>query len=113
MIAKINAPDVEIAELSEIISMDVALSHKVLKFINSSASGIRVEVGSIQQAVVLLGLNTIKNWVSIVALAAGADKPHELSKLALVRAKTCQELAKASGQVKAESFFTVGLFSTQ
>ena len=112
LIAKVNNPDIEIAELSEIISMDISLSHKVMKFINSSASGLKIEVNSIQQAVVMLGLQTIKNWISIVVLVAGTDKPHELSKLALVRAKICLELAKASGQQKPESYFTVGLFST-
>lgn len=112
LIAKVNSPTIEIEELSDIISMDVSLSHKVMKFVNSSASGIKVEVNSIQQAVSLLGLNTIKNWVSIAVLATAEDKPNELSTLAMVRAKACLELAKASGQPKSETFFTVGLFST-
>lgn len=112
LVAKINNPHVEVDELSQIISSDVSLSHKVLKFINSPISGLRTQIDSIQQAVVLLGLTTIKNWVTIMALATGSDKPGELSRTALVRARCCELLAKASRLSKPESFFTVGLFSS-
>ena len=112
LISKINNPDVEVEELSHIISTDVSLSHKVLKFINSPLSGLRSEVDSIQQAVVLLGLNTIKNWVTIMALANGSDKPAELSTLALIRGRCCELQAKACKLPKPDSFFTVGLFSS-
>lgn len=112
LISKINNPDVEVEELSQIISTDVSLSHKVLKFINSPLSGLRSEVDSIQQAVVLLGLNTIKNWVTIMALANGSNKPAELSTLALIRGRCCELQAKACKLPKPDSFFTVGLFSS-
>lgn len=112
LISKINNPDVEVEELSNIISTDVSLSHKVLKFINSPLSGLRSEVDSIQQAVVLLGLTTIKNWVTIMALANGSEKPLELSTLALIRGRCCELQAKECNLPKADSFFTVGLFST-
>lgn len=112
LVSKVNNPEIELDELCEVIGTDVSLSYKVLKFINSSASGISIEVDSIQQAVVLLGINTIKNWISIVALATGSDKPQELSTLALVRGRVCEQLAKKSKLPKPDSFFTVGLFST-
>lgn len=112
LISKINNPDVEVEELSKIISTDVSLSHKVLKFINSPLSGLRTEVDSIQQAVVLLGLVTIKNWITIMALATGSNKPSELSTTALIRGRCCELLAKECKFPKPESFFTVGLFSS-
>ncbi len=112
LIGKVSNPELEVSELSELISTDVSLSHKILKFINSPASGLRVEVESVQRAVVLMGKNTIKNWVTMVAMASASDKPHELSTLALVRARSCEQLAKASQQDKIDSFFTIGLFST-
>jgi len=112
LVAKINDASVDLQALSEIISTDISLSHKILKFVNSPASGLKVEVDSIQRAVLLLGLSTIKNWISIVALATGADKPHALSTLALVRARTCEQLASATAEAKPQTFFTAGLFST-
>lgn len=112
LIAEINNPEVEIEQLSKIISSDVSLSHKLLKFINSPLSGLRTEVDSIQQAVVLLGMTTIRNWTTVMALANGSGKPIELSKSALVRGRCCELLAKAANLAKPESYFTVGLFST-
>lgn len=112
LVAKVNDPDIEIEELSEIISTDISLSHKVLKYINSPSSGIRATIDSIQQAVTLLGLSTIKNWVTVMALSSNADKPLELSTTALVRAKICQGLAKHNNLEKPDSYFTIGLFST-
>ena len=94
LVSKIHSPNVEVEELSKIISTDVSLSHKVLKFINSPLIGMRTEVDSIQQAVVLLGLTTIKNWITILALATGSNKPAELSRTALVRARSCELMAK-------------------
>jgi EAL and modified HD-GYP domain-containing signal transduction protein len=111
LVAKVNDPNIEIEELSGMISRDISLSHKVMKLVNSAASGVRVEAESIHRAVVLLGMNTIRNWVSLVALTAGSDKPHELSTLALIRARTCFMLARAANLPKADNFFTVGLFS--
>ncbi len=112
LLARINDPEIEVEDLSQIITSDVALSHKVLRFINSPVSGIRTLVDSIQQAVVLLGLTTIKNWVTILALATGSKKPLELGKTALIRARCCELLAKKRGLSKPDSFFTVGLFSS-
>ncbi len=112
LVAKINNPDIEVDELSEVIASDLSLSHRMLKFINSPASGLRTRVDSIPQAVVLLGLSTIKNWVTILALATGSKKPTELGTTALIRAKCCELLAKAVKLNKPESFFTVGLFSS-
>lgn len=111
LIAKINNPQIEVDELSRVISSDISLSHKVLKFINSPMSGLRAEVESVQQAVVLVGLGTIKNWITILALATGSNKPAELSRTALIRARCCELLAKADKLKKPDGFFTVGLFS--
>ena len=111
LVAKVNDPQVEIDDLADIIRADVSLSHKMLKFINSPVSGLRTEVDSVQQAVVLLGLATIKNWVTILALANNSNKPSELNVTALIRARTCELLARAAELPRPERFFTVGLFS--
>ena len=112
LVARVHDPDIELEELSKLISSDVSLSHKVLKFINSPASGLRAKIDSIQRAVVMLGISTIKNWVTIMALAAGSKKPVELGTTALVRARCCELLAKSAGLPKPDTFFTVGLFSS-
>ena len=59
-----------------------------------------------------MGLKTIKNWVTIMALATGSNKPGELSTVALTRGRCCELLAKECKLPKPEKFFTVGLFSS-
>jgi len=50
-------------ELAKIISVDAALSARILRAINSSFYGLEQKVTSINQAVVLLGLHAVKTLV--------------------------------------------------
>ncbi len=49
-----------IRELGEVLSHDPALSASVLRTVNSSYYGLRHRIGSVQRAVILLGLHTVK-----------------------------------------------------
>jgi putative nucleotidyltransferase with HDIG domain len=48
-------------DLERIISHDPALCTRVLKVVNSSFYGLPTQIGSIQRAIVMLGLNSVKN----------------------------------------------------
>ena len=109
--AKVHKPDIEIEELQNIVSKDVALSVKALRFANSPLNGLRRSIDTVQQAVVYLGLSTLKNWVTLMAMAEVDDKPTELVTLALVRARMCELLAKNADIENHGAFFTVGMFS--
>ncbi|MEM7207406.1 MAG: HDOD domain-containing protein [Pseudomonadota bacterium] len=108
---KIHQPDIDIDELHDLVSVDIALSVKALRFANSAQNGLRNEVVSLKQAITLLGLATLKNWVAILLMADIDEKPTELVTLALIRARMCQLLAQEAEIEKPENFFTVGLFS--
>ncbi len=111
MLAKINEPNVDMDELSELVSSDVSLGVKAMKFVNSPISGLRSPVDTVQQAVVYLGLDNLKSWITLLALARVDDKPGALINLALTRAKFCQYLAALDTTVSQQAAFTVGLFS--
>ena len=64
----IEDPGSAIQDLQEVISMDLALTAKVLKLANSAYYGYPREISTLTQAVIVLGLNTIKSLV----LAASA-----------------------------------------
>lgn len=73
-------------ELTEAIKIDPVLTTKVLKLINSAYFGMRQEVTSLNRAIILLGINTIKNLALSTALLStfGAKKSKsgfELEKL--------------------------------
>lgn len=61
-------PDPDIARISDIISQDVGLSAAVLKLVNSAAFNLPRKIASIQQAVMILGTNSITNIVNGLAV---------------------------------------------
>ncbi|MFK7730325.1 MAG: EAL and HDOD domain-containing protein [Pseudomonadales bacterium] len=111
LLARINEPNATISSLSEMVGADVALSMKVLKFINSPITGLPRRVENIHQAVIYLGMDTLKSWLTVMAMSEMDDKPEALLNLALSRAKLCQLLAENIPGVDPQAAFTVGLFS--
>jgi len=110
MIATLQNPECRFDELETIISKDVAISYKLLRIINSSFYSLPKKVESIQKALVILGLQALRNWVTVIGLSQVDDKPQELINISLVRAKMCELLAPQIGR-DSNSAFTVGLFS--
>ncbi|QKQ26591.1 EAL and HDOD domain-containing protein [Candidatus Reidiella endopervernicosa] len=108
LLAEVQNPEVEISTLEEKITNNVTLSFRLLRYINCASFALRREVESVHQAIVLLGLQNIKNWLSLMLMAKGGnDKPHELMTTALLRARMCETLAADQGLVR-EQAFTVG-----
>jgi EAL and modified HD-GYP domain-containing signal transduction protein len=112
LLAKLRDPAVRIVDLEETIRNDVALSYKLLRYVNSSAFAIRRKIESVQQAIVLLGLECVRKMVTLIALSGMDDKPLALTVTAVLRARMCELLAEALGRDDSEMFFTAGLFST-
>ncbi|RYG00220.1 MAG: HDOD domain-containing protein, partial [Chitinophagaceae bacterium] len=113
LLSALQDPDVPVEKVEKMLARDTVLSFKLLRLVNSAAFGLARKVDSLKQAIMLLGLNKIKNWVNILAMSNLGDKPHELSVAALTRARMCELIAnKFSGKTKTDGYFTVGLLST-
>jgi two-component system, cell cycle response regulator len=67
-------PDVDIAEIARAISKDPALSGKILRTVNSSFYGRSQHVGTISQALVILGLQSVKTLVLGFSLVTTLNK---------------------------------------
>ncbi len=63
-----NRPEPDLRRVAQLIANDVGLSAAVLKTINSPLYGLRQQVGSIEQAVMMLGLKNISSLVMGMAL---------------------------------------------
>ncbi|MDX2481173.1 MAG: HDOD domain-containing protein [Desulfuromusa sp.] len=109
----IHAQEVDFKKLALTIQSEVSLSYKLLKLINSAAFALRHKVTSILQALSLLGLREIRNWVSLLSIASMADdKPAELVVSSLIRARLCEQLAQPCKMGDRQSdMFLMGLFS--
>ncbi len=63
LLALIAEEDTSLADIAELVSMDIGLSSKILKVVNSAFYGLPNPIGSISQAVAMLGSNAIQNLV--------------------------------------------------
>jgi c-di-GMP phosphodiesterase len=97
--------------LEEVISRDVGLSYKVLRYANSAFVGARAPVGTVRAALVRLGARTVQQWATMLSLASIPDRPPELTTTGLLRAQTCRLLAGDDDRELADRCFTTGLFS--
>lgn len=59
----LNEPDTSVGDVATILSEDPAMSVKVLKLTNSAFYGLQREVDSVKHAVMIIGLEAVKNLV--------------------------------------------------
>jgi len=111
LITKLNNPDIKIKELEEALSQDVSLSYKLLRYVNSAVCGLNHEVESIRHAVVLVGLERMRIWASLILFSGLDDKPRDVIVTGAVRARMCEKLAESLKMERPDRFFLVGLFS--
>lgn len=109
----VNRAHMDIAEVSERIKAEASLSFRLLRYLNSPAFPLIVEVHSIPHALSLLGERGTRKWVSLIAVTCMATgKPAELVSLPLIRARFCELLAPCAGLAKfANDLFLLGLLS--
>jgi len=113
MLREIQSPNVNFHHLEGIIKRDMALSFKLLRYINSAYFGVKDKVSSIMHAMMLLGMREFKQWASLVVMASmGSDKPDELVVHALIRGRFCESLAPMVGmKQRSQELFLLGMFS--
>ena len=113
LLQEINESDISFDKLERIIKQDVSLTYGLLKYINSAAFGLRMEVESIKHALTLLGIMLVKRWATMVAIAnIGKGLPVEALVTCMVRGKFLEELGHKLGHVqRGDDLFFMGIFS--
>lgn len=110
LLNSLQKPDISVDEIETLVSQDVSLSFKLLRCLNSASFALPKKVESLRQAVVYLGLKTIKSWATIIAFSGIETTTSEVVTTALVRAKMAEELAPAFN-CDSETGFMAGLFT--
>ncbi|WP_417698856.1 EAL and HDOD domain-containing protein [Pseudoalteromonas lipolytica] len=110
--AEVMRPDPDISEIAGLFSLDTALAYKLLRLINSGVFPIKSKIGSLKQALVYLGHERLKKFVSLIITAHSAQtKPAELTRLCVVRARFCELIAQRVAKQQTGEAFLTGLFS--
>ncbi|GAA0297800.1 HDOD domain-containing protein [Psychrosphaera haliotis] len=99
-------------KVSKILSRDISLTARVIKLANVSLAFRNLNISSINKAVVYLGEDTMRKFISVVAVTKlGSDKPDEVVQLGLRRALFIQNLPTLVGGKPTPTGFLVGLLS--
>jgi len=112
LLSTLHNPDTDTDTVVDIISKDVALSYKILQLMNSAFFTRSTKIESIQHATVMLGRKQLCTWASMMALSGMDNKPLEQVRISMIRARSCELLAEKANLKPADSFFTVGMFSS-
>ncbi|MEZ8703684.1 EAL and HDOD domain-containing protein [Vibrio cyclitrophicus] len=106
-------PVVDFQRVESIVAKDVALSYKLLRFVNTMSPRLEVTISSFRQALVYLGQEKLKMFVSLAVASYVSDKkPKELYGLSLQRAQFCQRMSRYQAFAgHTEQAFMIGLFS--
>ena len=107
----VNGEDFDLTKAADIIGRDTALVISLLKMVNRMA--VNSEITSIRHAAAMLGQRELKKWINTaVANKLYADKPNEITRLSLLRAKFAENLASSFGlAAQGSELFLMGLFS--
>jgi EAL and modified HD-GYP domain-containing signal transduction protein len=100
---------IEFEDVERAIVRDVGLSHKLLRYANSALFARSQRVGSVREAMILLGARPVRRWATVLVMAGMPDQPHALLVTALVRARMCELLS--DDPARNDRAFTVGMFS--
>lgn len=112
LIRRVDAQEpIENIELS--LKRDPSLAFKLLRYINSPAFGLRVEISSFRHAVMMLGYQRLKRWLALLLSTASQDANMKPVMFAAVRrGLLMEELVRSSGDEEMRNeMFICGVFS--
>lgn len=111
LVAALADPVVDVDKVVSMVSADPALGYRLLRATNSAATGIAGKVSSVHDAIVLLGLRRVCQWVTLMLVGDLAEASEDLVSATLTRARLCRAVASYLS-LSGEAAFTVGLLSS-
>lgn len=112
LIRQVDAAE-PIEKLENTLKRDPSLAFKLMRYINSPAFGLRVEISSFRHAIMMLGYKRLKRWVALLLATASKDVNMKPVMFAAVRrGLLMEELGRASSDEEMRSeLFICGVFS--
>lgn len=111
LLGELERSDITIDDIDRLVSVDVGLSYKMLRMANSSYLALERRVERTRDAIVYLGLDTVRSVAALLSLSEATDHSPEVVKISLLRACHAKELFKLTNPALAHAAFTTGLFS--
>ncbi len=114
LMAAISKEMPDFDEISQIISLDVTLSYSLLKLVNSAYFALPNRVREIKQALTILGLGQLKQWIYLLSFSDDGGVSDEVIKTSFLRAVFCQEVSQyiSNAPIARSEAYLLGMFST-
>jgi len=113
LINEVGKKELNLKKIEGLIKKDVSVSFRLLRFINSAYFTRRNSINTIKDAITYLGTEELKRFINIVVISdLGANKPNELVRASIIRARMCESCGKVlNTSFSTDELFTLGLFS--
>jgi EAL and modified HD-GYP domain-containing signal transduction protein len=111
LLSVVNDPDFDLDVAADVIGHDTALVISLLGMVNRMT--VNSGISTVRHAAAMLGQKELKRWINTaVTKELCADKPSEITRLSLLRARFAENLAPLFGMGNMSSeLFLMGLFS--
>ena len=108
-----SKPELDLDNITSVFERDVSIAYKLLRYANSPIFRRRNEISTIKQALVTLGSAELKRFLGLIfAVNINPNKPSELLKQSMSRAKFCELIsAEVNSPIDSSIAFLTGLLS--
>lgn len=110
--ATLAGDEVDLDELERILRGEPGLTHQVLQLAaTGQLGGMLRNVGTIRQAVVLLGTRRIQGWIALLLAHSVGASSYDTLLTVLIRARACELLSVLVPSVSSQTAFAAGMIS--
>ncbi|MEX1106572.1 MAG: HDOD domain-containing protein [Ilumatobacteraceae bacterium] len=109
LLVEVQRPDVSLKRLEELVIADPTLAYRLLALVNSSSVGLSTRVESVYHALVLLGVERVRQMATLITMANRSKGNEEVLLLAATRAHMARALIDVPDL--ANGAYTAGLLS--
>lgn len=111
LLGLLTSPEPDLDALTSAIASDPSLALRILRATNSASAGQKRQIASIRDAVVVLGLERLRQWLAVMLVSDLSQASKADLSIPMVRGRWCQNLASISKEIPPDVGFTLGLLS--
>ena len=110
LLATLYDQRLDLRAIEGLVAAEIGLGVRLLKLANSAAMARSGAIGSLHQAMARLGVQQVAALIVLILASGFNDKPLELARQVLIRARMCELLAR-DATIPPDEMFTAGLLS--
>ncbi len=111
ILAALQEPAISATDLVEAVARDPSVAYALLRVINSAHLTLATKITSLRQALVLLGVDGVRNWTTMMIMSRLVPSSVDDMTTGLIRAKMAEICAAEDASVEPAAAFTAGLLS--